>query len=132
MNRIINRTEYRFFVPGKPASFRVKAAKEFKTRARRCAREFFEAPLEMDNLEIRLDHFHRKSVRSDMDNIAKALIDALNGLAYIDDKQIRLQISQRHDLRKVVTLHEHPLDVIKPLQEFDEYLFVRIREPARR
>lgn len=30
----------------------------------------------------------RPTIRPDLDNIAKSILDALNGLAYIDDKQI--------------------------------------------
>lgn len=38
------------------------------------------------------------TIKPDLDNIAKAVLDALNGLAFDDDKQVvRLEISKRYD-----------------------------------
>lgn len=38
--------------------------------------------------ELKLNKKIRPTVKPDSDNIAKSILDALNGLAYVDDKQI--------------------------------------------
>lgn len=38
------------------------------------------------------------TIKPDVDNVAKAVLDALNGLAFDDDKQVvRLEVSKRYD-----------------------------------
>ena len=86
-------------------------------------------PLKQQDLEIRIDHFHQVNRRTDMDNVAKTILDALNNVAYSDDRQIKHQSSARHDLRRVLRLWDRPVDVVKPLAECDEYVFVRLRVP---
>ena len=87
--------EFRFWVPGKPESFRVPAARDFKSRVAAAAGAVFRTPLSEQNLEIRIDHFHQLDRAADMDNIAKAVMDALNGVAYVDDKQVKRQSSEQ-------------------------------------
>ena len=62
-----------------------------------------------------------------MDNISKCILDALNGLAYVDDWQVTVQSSSAHDLAELAHLPEGPVDLVKPLQKYTQYLFVRIR-----
>lgn len=50
------------------------------------ARQYFTKPLESD-LEVRMA-FYVKGKRGDCDNLQKSLLDALNGIAWIDDRQI--------------------------------------------
>jgi hypothetical protein len=62
-----------------------------------------------------------------MDNIAKCVIDALNGIAYTDDQLARLQSARAHNIAKRVTIGGGPVDLVKPLRRYRDYLFVRIR-----
>jgi len=62
-----------------------------------------------------------------MDNVSKCILDALNGLAYADDRQVGLHKGTDHDLRQWVSLSDS-VDLIKPLAEHDEYVIVRIRK----
>ncbi len=62
-----------------------------------------------------------------MDNVAKCVLDALIGLAYVDDQQVTEQLSQAHDLRRVIRIAGGPLDLVKPLVKYETYLFVRVR-----
>ena len=40
----------------------------------------------------------KATIKPDVDNVAKAVLDALNGLAFDDDKQVvRLEVSKRYD-----------------------------------
>ena len=62
-----------------------------------------------------------------MDNVAKAVLDALNGVAYVDDRLVKLQSAKAHDLTRRVTLAAGPVDLIKPLRKHTDYVFIRIR-----
>jgi Holliday junction resolvase RusA-like endonuclease len=77
--------------------------------------------------EIRLDYFHLSERRFDMDNVAKCVLDGLNGIAYVDDQLASVQASKAHDLRERIRLRDGPVDLIKPLRMYREYLFIRIR-----
>lgn len=47
----------------------------------------------------------RPTIRPDLDNIAKSVLDALNGLAYLDDKQIvLLKVEKFYDVSPRVEL----------------------------
>lgn len=63
-----------------------------------------------------------------MDNVAKCVLDALNGIAYVDDRQVPRQSAHAHNLRERFTLSGGPVDLIKPLVAHAEYVFVRVRE----
>jgi hypothetical protein len=61
-----------------------------------------------------------------MDNISKCVIDAMNGIVYSDDLQVRLQSSCSYDLSKSVKMSGVPVDIVKPLVLMNEYLFIRL------
>lgn len=124
--------EYRIVIPGKAISFRVPNATEYKEHVAECASKLIETPIIEGAVEVRITYFHSEDVRSDMDNIAKCIMDALNGLAYDDDKRVSLQDSERYDTRKRLYLDHLPLDAIKALRDHKEYVFLRIREIATR
>ena len=80
-----------------------------------------------DAVEIRIDYFHTAKRRCDMDNVAKAVMDALNGLAYDDDQLATLQSATAYDLTRRITLTAGPVDLVKPLKTHKDYVMVRIR-----
>ncbi|OHB61044.1 MAG: hypothetical protein A2167_04450 [Planctomycetes bacterium RBG_13_46_10] len=128
MRQIIHNKEYRFVIQGKAESFRTSAALKYKNKVAKLAREVFNQPLVDKQVEIRINYFHTRIRRMDMDNVAKCIIDALNGIAYEDDQQVSSQKSTSHHLEKYICLSDEPIDIIKPLMDFSEYTFVRIRE----
>ena len=132
MTRIERIPEYRIVVPGKAVSFRSPHARDYKKRVRRVARRVIPRAATDSKVEVRIDYFHESKRRFDMDNVAKCVIDALTGIAYEDDKQVRLQDAQAHSLTEVVYLEDGPVDLVKPLVEHNEYLFVRVRQPRVR
>ena len=123
--------EYRFIVPGKAESFRSRYASVYKKRIKTITQGLFPAPQQKIRFDVLIDYFHLQSRRFDMDNVAKCVLDALNGVAYADDQQVRRQVSEAHDLRRVVILPDGPIDLIKPLKEHDTYLFVRVRNVGK-
>ena len=117
--------EYRLVIPGRAKSFRSPSAKQYKHKIRQLADFIFKRPLKWA-IEIKMDYFHNQNRRMDMDNIAKCIMDALSGVAYPDDKVVRLQKSMSHDLRNHIQIWD-TIDIIKPLDKYEEYIFVRIR-----
>jgi Holliday junction resolvase RusA-like endonuclease len=124
---IVRVREYRFVVAGRAVSFRSPSAKAYKRAVRRVARGFLPTNPIAEAVELRLDYFHSQPRRFDMDNVAKCVLDALNGVAYVDDQLACVQTATAHDLRRRVYLHGGPVDLVKPLRDHDDYLFVRIR-----
>lgn len=120
-------TEYRVVVPGRAVSFRSPKAKTYKDLVRNMAQSVFPMPLSEHTIEVHVDYFHTTRRRVDMDNVAKCIMDALNGLAYLDDGQVRLQSSTAYFLQAPVHIYGGPIDLIKPLNEHEEYVFIRVR-----
>jgi Holliday junction resolvase RusA-like endonuclease len=128
MKEMHSSPEYRIVIPGKAVSFRSQKSHDYKGIIKEAAKRTFTEPIVGDTVEVRLDYFHLNRRRMDMDNIAKCVLDALNGIAYIDDRQVRLQQSTAHSLASVVVIIQGVVDLIKPLAEHEEYLFIRVRE----
>ena len=102
------------------------AAKEYKDKIRDIAKKIIDHPL-TNPVDIKIYYFHSINRRMDMDNVAKCIMDALNGLAYQDDRIVREQTSRSYDLRKHLRIHD-TVDIIKPLMKYSDYVFVRISE----
>jgi Holliday junction resolvase RusA-like endonuclease len=130
VTRIYTVPEYRLVVPGPAVSFRSQKAKGYKSLIRKMARPLFSHPLRDSTVEVRLDYFYRARRRVDMDNVAKCVLDALNRIAYVDDRQVRLQSATGYSLLEPVRIRGGPVDLIKPLAQYGQYLFVRIRGSA--
>ena len=63
-----------------------------------------------------------------MDNVAKCVLDALNKVAYNDDKQVRVQKSNAYSIDKVINIKGEAIDIIEPLRKYKEYIYIRIRK----
>lgn len=127
MVHVVDAREYRFVVKGPAISFRSRNASAYKRKVRRAAAGSIPRRPIAVPVELRLDYFHPFARRCDMDNVAKCVLDALNGRAYVDDQLASLQSARAHDLRKRLHITGGSVDLVKPLREHDEYLFVRIR-----
>jgi Holliday junction resolvase RusA-like endonuclease len=127
MRYIHSTPEYRVVVPGRARSFRSPHAKSYKDSIRSMAQRILSYPLSEPTVEVRVDYFHRSRRRVDMDNVAKCVLDALTGVAYMDDRQVRLQSATAYSLLSPVRILGGPVDLVKPLAQYDEYVFVRVR-----
>src|SRR3712207_4836416 len=126
MRQLHKSPEYRIVIPGKAVSFRSPKSGDYKNLIRDAAQRIFARPIVGDIVEVRLDYFHLSRRRMDMDNIAKCVLDALNGIAYVDDRQVRLQAAEAYSLTSVIRITQGVVDVIKPLAQYEEHLFIRV------
>lgn len=127
MTRVVIAAERRFVVPGRAISFRSPLRQTYQMRVKALASVTFRRGPEQGPVEVFLDYFHTERRRVDMDNISKTVLDAMNGVAYGDDRQVVNQYSRAYDLTEVFRLPGGPVDLIKPLAQHVEYLFVRVR-----
>ena len=118
--------EFLLVIPGRARSFSSPVAADYAGRIRSIAQQWIKAPFEANDIEVRLDYFHTGNRRVDMDNISKLVLDALNGVAYGDDLQVRIQASRAHRVDEVAWIGREVFDIVKPLEELDEYLVVRV------
>ena len=130
MRHIRSDPEYRVVVPGRAVSFRSPRARAYKKLIGDIARGVFSQPLSDSTINIHIDYFHTRRRRMDMDNVAKCVLDALTGVAYVDDRQVRLQAASAHWLQVPVYIEGGPVDLVKPLANYDEYLFIRLWQDA--
>jgi Holliday junction resolvase RusA-like endonuclease len=119
--------EYRIVVPGRAISFRSPLAKAYKRTVRKIARRAFSHPASNQKVHIFVDYFHTKRRRVDVDNVAKCIMDALSGVVYVDDRQVRIEKTSSHSLQSIVHISGGPVDLVKPLKALSEYVFVRVR-----
>ncbi len=125
MIKLIVAKEYRLVIPGKPESFRSRHAKKFKLRIKEIA-QTIRTPIK-DSVLVFIDYFHYDKRNMDVDNITKCVLDALNGIAYHDDKQVINQYSRSHRTNGYQAIDDLPVEAILPLMHYSEYLFIRIR-----
>jgi hypothetical protein len=88
----------------------------------------FSDPLTSSEIEVEIVIADKKDHRPDVDNIPKRVLDALNGIAYIDDRQVVHSsvtlIPIDDNLRSINGL---PHRTLTRLIDGDEFL-IRIRE----
>lgn len=127
MRHVYSAPEYRIVIPGRAKSFRSKDAAAYKQEIHRVAKAALPERLSGRAIEVRLDYFHTGRRRPDMDNITKCVLDGLTGVAYADDRQVRVATAVAHFLGDIVQIYGGPVDLIKPLEQHDQYLFIRMR-----
>ena len=119
--------EYLVIVPGKARSFRSHYSKVYREKVREAAREVIKEMFHSDDIDLKVDYFYRGNRNIDMDNITKNVMDALTGVAYLDDKLVKTQNSSAHKVDEVVLVTREVFDIFKPLANHKEYLLIRIR-----
>ncbi len=102
---------YKGWKNGKP--FVYKKASAFKELVAQCAPLPY--PVFEGDVFVRLD-IVRKANRGDVDNFSKLCLDALKGIAYVDDRQVKelhlsIRTVDKHNPRVVFT--------VMPLSDYD-------------
>lgn len=87
----VDKPIYRIWVPGSPKSFRKKgvALDRYKQIVRNAASKVISTPTRSNRIDIEIFFIEEISLRADVDNILKPILDALKGVVYYDDRQVR-------------------------------------------
>ena len=82
--------EFRIWVEGTPQPFRKdrKSLSRYLESVQNAARELVPFPIGSKRIDIEI-WFRSEHLRPDVDNIIKPILDALQGIVYFDDKQVR-------------------------------------------
>ena len=113
---------FRIWVPGKPRSANGGARSRYREAIANAARQVIERPIGSSDVDIEV-WFGSDAMRPDVDNILKPVLDALKGVAYRDDCQVR-------SVRVVAIPHHRathipiraPIEVVQRLGGRDEFL----------
>ncbi|MGB4089976.1 MAG: hypothetical protein WBK44_09705 [Smithellaceae bacterium] len=117
--------DYGIVIPGKLWS---PKAEEYKSNIYLTAKRIFPKPIEKDCLEVHLYYFHMDKHRPDMDDVAQFVLSALCGAAYFNQRQIQLETATDYSLTSVLSIAPGAVDIVKPLKDYSEYLFIRIKK----
>lgn len=97
---------YKIIVPGRPVVkkrprlgrnnniYTPRKTKEYEELVGWKAREVIKEPLK-GNVAVYITIYGGSRIQGDLDNYAKSILDGMNGVAYIDDKQISYLTIQR-------------------------------------
>ena len=83
-------SEFRVWVIGKPQTYRKnrKSLSRYLETIQSAAKSVVPYPVKSKRIDIEI-WFQSEYLRPDVDNIIKPILDALQGIVYFDDKQIR-------------------------------------------
>jgi len=80
---------YRIWVKGPPRSLQKNRLERYRATIAEAARAIVPEPMLSNRIDIDIWFSAKRSVRADVDNIAKPVLDALKGVDYLDDRQVR-------------------------------------------
>ena len=82
--------DYSFWITGVPKSLSAKKTVDYRGRIRAAAAAEVTRPLQSPRIDIDIIFAAKNSnLRADVDNVAKPILDALKGVVYEDDRQVR-------------------------------------------
>jgi Holliday junction resolvase RusA-like endonuclease len=85
-----NLPDFRIWVPGRPQSAQKRGSNEnYKQRIRDAAAAVVPHPTRSPRLDIEIWFTAASVSRADVDNVIKPVLDALVGIVYEDDRQVR-------------------------------------------
>jgi len=82
---------FRIWVEGHPQSLQAnrKGLERYKERIRNAAGNVVPHPTKSKRIDIEIFFRAERPLRADVDNIIKPILDALKGIVYLDDSQVR-------------------------------------------
>ncbi len=117
-----------FIVKGRPVSIQAHAAsrRRWMSRVQEAARGIFSQPLTDFDLKVQITFFYDEPPTFDMDNVSKPICDALNGIAYNDDRQLMERNSRKRYLKGSYHLEGVDPELVRALAESEEFVYIEI------
>ncbi len=95
---------YTLVVEQRPSSGSKLGRAAYAAAGQDAARREIPSPLRGDDLEVELLYVSRTGINIDLDNIIRPTLNALTGIAYEDDRQVRSLRAARFDTKKPMRL----------------------------
>jgi hypothetical protein len=95
---------YTLVVEQRPSSGSKLGKAAYSAAVQEVARREILVPLEADDLEVEILYVSRTGINIDLDNIIRPTLNALTGIAYKDDRQVRSLRAARFDTKKPMRL----------------------------
>jgi Holliday junction resolvase RusA-like endonuclease len=121
-------SEYNIIVLGRAYSYKAKN-KSYQSAIKHFTALKIPTPLTESRLQVKIDYFfNMDNHRVDSDNLSKNVLDALKGVAYIDDNQVEEKISTIHDRKHSITVEQpYSEETFDYLDKNEEFLSIFIR-----
>jgi len=88
--RVRRKPAFRIWIPGVPKSLQSKGSKEaYVQKIREAAKSVVPRPTKSPRVDVEIFFVSEHTMRADVDNVIKPILDALVGVVYFDDKQVR-------------------------------------------
>ncbi len=124
---------FEFIVDGPPVSQQARRrelVREWKQAVRTAAQRLWADELpSADSIVLTIIYFY-DTIDMDVDNIPKPISDALNGLAYIDDKQITDCIVRKRDINNELTFENSSQLLTQRWRKGGDFLYVLVGEAS--
>ena len=121
-------------VAGHPVSIQgaSKSKTHWKAKIAVEARKAFLSVLPDQDLVITITFFHERKPKFDTDNMCKPICDALNGIAYIDDKQLIERHARFRDLNGAFRIKGVAPEIATAIANGSEFVSVEITKLGSR
>ena len=88
---IMRKPNFRIWVKGYPLSSQAKreTLERYKTHIKDTTSKIVPCPIKSRRIDIEIFFKAKNTLRADVDNIIKPILDALKGVVYFDDSQVR-------------------------------------------
>lgn len=121
-----------FTVVGPPVSHQTRDPanlRQWKQKVRRAADKLWPAPPVTSPVKLVLMNFHEgPQAPLDDDNMAKPIRDALNGLVYVDDRQITHAEHAQACIDEYFQVRGVSRVILEAFHKGEEFVYVRIEE----
>jgi Holliday junction resolvase RusA-like endonuclease len=115
-------------VKGTPKSIQSspRSLGDWKNKVVIAARCVFPAPLETNNVNVRITVYHNRLPTFDTDNVSKPIVDALKQIAYNDDKQVMDHTVRKRDLNGSYRIRGVPPELAVALAEGEDFVCIEV------
>lgn len=123
--------DFEFVVEGLAVSLRAKKVnprryQKWVRTVRTAAQKEFPSgsqPTRSKDITVTITNYYT-IVSPDVDNIIKPLLDAMETVVYVDDKQVRKVISEKVDLTRMASIHDPSPLLATSLEKYSELLHI--------
>lgn len=114
---------FRIWIPGIPKSSQSKGAKtKYIQLIQEATKEQVPYPVGSGRIDIEIFFVALHTMRADVDNIIKPILDALGNIVYFDDKQVRSIRAVAIPPDDIMSFHNADSKALKRLYKAEEFM----------